>query len=82
MALTSTVLIEDLEAEATQYTVHVKYQERWMCATFMDSLRDAELVAEAAHRRSGLPVEVRRQDHTLVCAFEPAARPARVAAGC
>lgn len=73
MSLSSTVVVHDLESTPTQYAVHVKYQDRWMCATYLDSLRDAELVAEAAHRRSGLPIEVRDMDRTLVMAFEPAA---------
>ena len=72
MSLSSTVVIDDLKTDAPQYTVHVKFQGRWLCATHLDSLRDAELVAEAAYRRSKLPIEVRAQDRTLVMAFEPA----------
>lgn len=74
MSLSSTVLVDDLATESTQYTVHVKYNDRWVCATQLDTLRDAELVAEAAHRRSGLPIEVRSMDRTLLMAFEPAAK--------
>jgi hypothetical protein len=72
MSLSSTVLIDDPATDAARYTVHVKFHDRWICATHLDSLRDAELVAEAAYRRSGLPIEVRAQDRTLVMAFEPA----------
>ena len=82
MSLSSTVLINDLESQADQFAIHVKYNDHWMCATYLDSLRDAEVVAEAAHRRSGLPVEVRTMDRTLVMAFEPAAKGARVSVGC
>ena len=74
MSLSHTVLVDDLGTDAKQYTVHVKYNDRWMCATHLESLRDAELVAEAAHRRSGLPIEVRTADRELVMAFEPASK--------
>ena len=82
MSLSSTVLIDDIEPQTDQYAVHVKYNDRWMCATYLDSLRDAEVVAETAHRRSGLPIEVRTMDRTLIMAFEPPAKDARVPAGC
>lgn len=72
MSLAATVVIEDLPTPTTQYAVHVKYNGRWICATWLDSMREAEVVAEAAHRRSGLPIEVRTLDRELVIAFEPA----------
>jgi len=56
---------------ATRYSIHVRHLGRWMRATEMDSLREAEIVAEVAHRRSGLPIEVRSETGAVCLAFEP-----------
>ena len=37
----------------------------------MDSLREAAVVAEVAHRRSGLPIEVHSDTGAVCLAFEP-----------
>ena len=42
-----------------------------MLATRLDSLREAEIIAEVAYRRSGLPIEVRAGTGSVCLAFEP-----------
>ncbi len=60
------------ELDTTCYSIHVRHLGRWMRATELDSLREAGIVAEVAHRRSGLPIEVRNDAGAVCLAFEPA----------
>ncbi len=70
MLLPATVLIapEDL---VTDYTIHVRHKGRWINVRCVNDLQAAEMLAEKAHRRSGLATEVRDSDGGVVMAFEP-----------
>lgn len=67
---TTVIAPEDLLT--AHYSIHVRHLGRWLRATQLDSLREAEIVAEEAHRRSGLPIEVRSEFGAVCLAFEPA----------
>lgn len=72
MLMARTTLITPDDLVGTRYSIHVRHLGSWMRATEMDSLREAEIVAEVAHRRSGLPIEVRSETGAVCLAFEPA----------
>lgn len=66
-----TLLTAGESSIGTRYSIHVRHLGRWIRATQMDSLREAQIVAETAHRRSGLPIEVRNGSGAVSLAFEP-----------
>jgi hypothetical protein len=66
-----TTVTSPINLHASRYSIHVRHHGRWMRATELDSLREAELVAKMAHRRSGLPIEVRSQTGTVCLAIDP-----------
>lgn len=68
------ILPEDFDFDQVAYTVHVQHLGRWVQASSAKSLSDAEAMADAAHRRSNLPVEVRDAHGAILLAFEPPRR--------
>jgi hypothetical protein len=69
--LTTVLLPEDLDFDSADYTVHVKHLGRWVRASTATTLSRAEDMADTAHRRSNLPVEVRDALGVVVLAYEP-----------
>lgn len=65
------VLPENFDFDHLEYTVHVRHHGRWVQACSAKTLSDAEAMADTAHRRSNLPVEVRDAHGLVVLAFEP-----------
>ena len=70
--LSTTVLLpESFDFDRADYTVHVKHLGRWVRASTATTLSRAEELADTAHRRSNLPVEVRDALGVVVLALEP-----------
>jgi hypothetical protein len=65
------ILPENFDFEHVEYTVHVRHHGRWVQASSAKTLSEAESMADAAHRRSDLPVEIRDAQGLVVLAFEP-----------
>ena len=73
--LKTLVLPRGFDLDRDEYTVHVKHLGNWVRASTPKPLCEAEVMADTAHRRSNLPVEVRDALGVVVLAYEPPCRP-------